>query len=45
LRDADAFGAVYELGDGAGLLQDYCPTCKRVIRAHGYYSLLKREFL
>ncbi|HEU6449846.1 MAG TPA: hypothetical protein VFT57_00400, partial [Gemmatimonadaceae bacterium] len=38
-------GQRYELGDGQGLLQDYCPTCKRVIRADGYYSLLKREFL
>ena len=38
-------GQRYELAEGQGLLQDYCPTCKRVIRADGYYALLKRDFL
>jgi hypothetical protein len=38
-------GQRYELGGQQGLLQDYCPTCKRVIRADGYYALLKRDFL
>ena len=38
-------GQRYELGGERGLLQDYCPTCKRVIRADGYYALLKRDFL
>jgi hypothetical protein len=38
-------GQRYELGDDRGLLQDYCPTCKRVLRANAYYSLMKRDFL
>ena len=38
-------GQRYDLGEGRGLLQDYCPTCKRVIRADAYYALLKRDFL
>lgn len=38
-------GQRYDLGDGRGLLQDYCPTCKRVLRANAYYSLMKRDFL
>jgi len=38
-------GQRYELGGGQGLLQDYCPTCKRLIRADGYYTLLQRDFL
>jgi hypothetical protein len=38
-------GQRYELGNGRGLLQDYCPTCKRVLRAEAYYTLMKREFL
>lgn len=38
-------GQRYDLGNGRGLLQDYCPTCKRVIRADAYYALLKRDFL
>jgi len=38
-------GQRYDLGEGRGLLQDYCPTCKRVLRANAYYALLKRDFL
>jgi hypothetical protein len=38
-------GQRYELGGERGVLQDYCPTCKRVIRADGYYALLERRFL
>lgn len=38
-------GQRYELGGDHGLLQDYCPTCKRVLRANAYYSLMKRDFL
>ncbi|MGH7618300.1 MAG: MFS transporter, partial [Gemmatimonadaceae bacterium] len=38
-------GQRYDLGEGRGLLQDYCPTCKRVLRANTYYALLKRDFL
>ena len=35
----------YDLGGGRGLLQDYCPTCKRTLRASAYYSLMQRDFL
>jgi hypothetical protein len=38
-------GQRYDLGPGGGLLQDYCPTCKRVLRAESYYALLRRRFL
>jgi hypothetical protein len=38
-------GQRYDLGGERGLLQDYCPTCKRVLRADAYYALLKRRFL
>jgi len=38
-------GQRYDLGEGRGLLQDYCPTCKRVLRANAYYALMKRDFL
>ena len=38
-------GQRYELGGDRGLLQDYCPTCKRVLRANAYYALMKRDFL
>ena len=38
-------GQRYELDGDQGLLQDYCPTCKRLIRADGYYTLLQRDFL
>lgn len=38
-------GQRYDLGPDRGLLQDYCPTCKRKLRADAYYSLMKRDFL
>jgi hypothetical protein len=38
-------GQRYDLGGGRGLLQDYCPTCKRRLRAAAYYALMKRDFL
>jgi hypothetical protein len=38
-------GQSYRLAEGAGLLQDYCPTCKRRLRAHAYYELLRKKFL
>jgi len=38
-------GQHYDLGADRGLLQDYCPTCKRILRADAYYALLKRDFL
>lgn len=38
-------GQRYDLGAERGLLQDYCPTCKRVLRADAYYAVMKRRFL
>lgn len=35
----------YELGDGRGWLQEYCPTCKRRLRGQAYYRLLGKRFL
>jgi hypothetical protein len=35
----------YELGDDLGILQDYCPTCKRVLRGQAYYKLMGQRFL
>jgi hypothetical protein len=35
----------YDLGDGRGWLQDYCPTCKRVLRGSAYYQLMGKRFL
>ena len=31
-------GQDYDLGDERGWLQDYCPTCKRVLRGQAYYQ-------
>ncbi len=38
-------GQSYELGEGLGALQDYCPTCKRLLRGTAYYQLLGKRFL
>ncbi|MCZ7569095.1 MAG: hypothetical protein M5U01_11000 [Ardenticatenaceae bacterium] len=38
-------GQEYTLGDKLGTLQDYCPTCKRVMRGQAYYRLMGRRFL
>jgi hypothetical protein len=38
-------GQRYDLGGDRGSLQDYCPTCKRVLRAQAYYQALGRRFL
>ena len=38
-------GQHYDLGGEAGLLQEYCPTCKRVLRGRAYYQLVGRRFL
>lgn len=35
----------YRLGADRGWLQDYCPTCKRVLRGQAYYQLLGKRFL
>lgn len=42
LRD---LGQNYSLGDDRGWLQDYCPTCKRVMRGTAYYKLMGKRFL
>ncbi|HEX2326103.1 MAG TPA: hypothetical protein VHQ00_11955, partial [Chloroflexota bacterium] len=38
-------GQHYDLGEGYGWLQEYCPACKRVLRGQAYYRLLGRRFL
>jgi len=38
-------GQNYELGSDRGWLQDYCPTCKRVLRGQAYYQLMGKRFL
>ena len=35
----------FDLGSGRGWLQDYCPTCKRVLRGGAYYELMGKRFL
>jgi hypothetical protein len=49
VRDLEAtlgdLGQSYRLGGSAGLLQDYCPSCKRGVRAGAYYELLRKRFL
>lgn len=42
LRD---LGQRYDLGDGLGNLQEYCPTCKRMLRGRAYYELMANRFL
>jgi hypothetical protein len=38
-------GQRYDLGDGRGNLQDYCPTCKRMLRGQAYYQMMGKRFL
>lgn len=38
-------GQDYQLDDDATKLQDFCPTCKRIIRGQSYYEVLGRRFL
>jgi hypothetical protein len=35
----------YNLGNGRGWLQEYCPTCKRVLRGEAYYQMMGKRFL
>lgn len=35
----------YDLGSERGWLQDYCPTCKRVLRGQAYYQMMGKRFL
>jgi hypothetical protein len=41
LRD---LGQDYDMGE-LGRLQDYCPTCKRVLRGTAYYAMMGKRFL
>lgn len=46
LKDTLAdLGQDYELGEGRGKLQDYCPTCKRRLRGRAYFQLVGRDFV
>ncbi|GHO99135.1 hypothetical protein KSF_091830 [Reticulibacter mediterranei] len=38
-------GQHYDLGGDRGALQEYCPTCKRVLRGEAYYQLMGKRFL
>lgn len=38
-------GQRYDLGPGEGSLEDYCPTCKRLLRGRAYYQIMGRRFL
>ncbi len=38
-------GQDYDLGGDLGTLQDYCPTCKRVLRGTAYYHVMGKRFL
>jgi hypothetical protein len=35
----------YDLGPERGWLQEYCPTCKRVLRGRAYYQAMGKRFL
>ena len=35
----------YDLGPRLGTLQDYCPACKRVLRAQAYFGAMKDRFV
>lgn len=49
VRDLQAtltdLGQRYDLGPEYGWLQEYCPTCKRVLRGQAYYQLMGKRFL
>jgi hypothetical protein len=38
-------GQHYDLGSERGMFQEYCPTCKRVLRGEAYYQLMGKRFL
>lgn len=38
-------GQNYHLHGERGWLQEYCPTCKRVLRGQAYYQLMGKRFL
>jgi hypothetical protein len=35
----------YDLGDDRGSLQEYCPTCKRVLRGQAYFQAMGNRFV
>ncbi len=35
----------FDLGPERGWLQEYCPTCKRVLRGQAYYRVMGRDFV
>jgi hypothetical protein len=35
----------YDLGSRRGWLQEYCPSCKRLLRGAAYYQLMGKRFL
>jgi hypothetical protein len=35
----------FDFGGGRGWLQEYCPTCKRVLRGQAYYQVMGKRFL
>ena len=35
----------YDLGPERGLLQEYCPTCKRKLRGQAYFQVMGKRFL
>ncbi|HVB64169.1 MAG TPA: hypothetical protein VNE17_05520, partial [Nitrolancea sp.] len=41
----DNLGQVYRLGNDQVHLQDYCPTCNRMMRGQAYYALMGKRFL
>lgn len=38
-------GQHFDLGEAAGILQGYCPTCKRLLRGKAYYQTMENRFL
>jgi hypothetical protein len=45
LATLDDLGQQYDLGGNRGYLQEYCPSCKRVLRGQAYYQLMGQRFL
>ena len=38
-------GQSYDLGPEHAVLQDYCPTCKRVLRGQAYFQMMGKRFV
>jgi hypothetical protein len=38
-------GQSYDLGLDRAMLQDYCPTCKRVLRGQAYFQMMGKRFV